>query len=161
MDDRACGNFSERLVLYHYGELSREQASEVAVHVLSCDSCREELEGLTHMLSNVPGPGKPSSGEVYAASQGVMRRLFRHRPFAIGKLLPLYLTAAAVIAAIFFATYLPDMGNRPPQLQDIQVATATTQGDFGVLDNMDVIGDLDVIQQIDRDGLDEIGPIRD
>ena len=160
MDDRTCSGFSERLVLYHYGELSREEASEVAVHVLSCDSCREELEGLTHMLSSVPGPERLNSGEVYAATQGVMRRLFRHRPSTIRKLLPLYLTAAAVIAAIFFATYFPDMGNQR-QLQDVQVATATTQGDWGVLENMDVIGDLDVIQQIDRNGLDEIGPIRD
>jgi Putative zinc-finger len=159
MDDRACSNFSERLVLYHYGELSKDEASEVAVHVLSCDSCRKELEGLTRMLSNVPGPEKLNSGEVYAASQGVMRRLFRHRPYGIRKLLPLYLTAAAVIAAIFLATYLPDMGNQR-QLQDMQ-QVATTQGDWGVLDNMDVIGDLDVIQQIDRNGLDEIGPIRD
>jgi len=158
MDDRACSNFSERLVLYHYGELSREQASEVAVHVLSCDSCRKELEGLTHMLSNVPGPEKLNSGEVYAATQGVMRKLFRHRPAGIRKLLPIYLTAFAVIAAIFIATYLPDMGNQP-QPQNVQVAT--TQGDWGVLENMDVIGDLDVIQQIDRNGLDEIGPIRD
>jgi hypothetical protein len=160
MDDRACSNFSEKLVLYHYGELSKDEASEVAIHVLSCDSCRKELEGLTHMLSNVPGPEKLNSGEVYAATQGVMRRLFRHRPYGIRKLLPLYLTAAAVIAAIFIATYLPDMGNQR-QLQDMQVATATTQGDWGVLENMDVIGDLDVIQQIDRNGLDEIGPIRD
>ena len=158
MDDRACSNFSERLVLYHYGELSREQASEVAVHVLSCDSCRKELEGLTHILSNVPGPEKLNSGEVYAATQGVMRKLFRHRPAGIRKLLPIYLTAFAVIAAIFIATYLPDMGNQP-QPQKVQVAT--TQGDWGVLENMDVIGDLDVIQQIDRNGLDEIGPIRD
>lgn len=160
MDDRTCSDYSERLVLYHYGELSREETAEVDIHVLSCDSCREELEGLTHMLSNVPGPERLNSGEVYAAAQGVMRKLFRHRPSAIRKLLPLYLTAAAVIAAMFIATYLPDMGSRPHP-RDIQVATATTQGDWGVLENMDVIGDLDVIQQIDRNGLDEIGPIRD
>ncbi|MHB8174903.1 MAG: anti-sigma factor family protein [Nitrospirota bacterium] len=158
MDDMICRDFSEKLVLYHYGELSREQASEVAAHVLSCASCRKELDDISYMLSNVPGPEKINPGEAYSAARGVMRRLFR-RPSAFRRLMPVYLTVAAAIAAVFIAVYLP--GFEAPQPKQAQVAKAPAQADWEVLNNMDVINDLDVIHQINQSGLDELGPIRE
>ena len=159
MDDRSSCDFSEKLILYHYGELSREQASEVAAHVISCASCRRELDDISFTLSSVPGPKNPTSGESYAAAKGVMRRLFR-KPSAFRKFVPVYITAAAAIAAVLIALYLPGF-NTTKQPMQAQAVKAPAPVDWEVLNNIDVIDDLDVIHQIDQSGLDELGPIRE
>ncbi len=158
MNDRSSCDFSEKLVLYHYGELSREQASEVAAHVLSCASCRHELDDISYTLSSVPGPKNPTSGESHAAARGVMRRLFR-KPSAFRKFVPVYITAAAAIAAVLIALYLPGFETKQPV--QAQTAKAPAPVDWEVLNNIDVIDDLNVIHQIDQSGLDELGPIRE
>ena len=158
MDKRTSCDFSEKLILYHYGELSREQASEVAAHVISCASCRKELEDISFTLSNIPGAKNPTSGESYSAARGVMRRLFR-RPSALRRLVPVYITAGVALIAVLMAVYLPALNTRQPQ--QAQVVKAPSQADWEVLNNFDVIDDLDVIHQIDQSGLDELGPIRE
>ncbi len=158
MYDRTSCDFSEKLILYHYGELSREQTSEVAAHVLSCASCRKELDDISFTLSNIPGPQNPTSGESYSAARGVMRRLFR-RPSAFRRLIPVYITAAVALVAVLMAVYLPGLNTRQPQ--QAQVVKTPAQADWEVLNNFDVIDDLDVIHQIDQSGLDELGPIRE
>jgi anti-sigma factor RsiW len=158
MDNRACRDYEEKLVLYHFGELGKAEAAEVAAHVLSCASCRSELD----LLRDISAPGMlpartPSHAEVQRAVQGVMEGISPARRRLGRRLIPAYIAVAAAVLAIFLTMYMPNIGGNTPQ--DTQMAMA--QPDWEVLENLDVIGDIDVIVQMDNTGLDELGPIRD
>lgn len=157
MDNR-CG-YGEKLVLYHFGELGKAEAADVATHVLSCAACRSELDEL-RMISapDALQARTPSQAEVNRAVQGVMEGIApAWRPSLGRRLIPAYIAAAAAVLAVFLTIYMPNIGGNAPQ--DTQVAMA--QADWEVLENLDVIGDIDVIVQMDNTGLDELGPIRD
>lgn len=156
MDNRSCSGYSEKLVLYHFGELDKAEAAEVAAHVLSCATCREELREIS-VLDGF-SPVKPRQGEVNRAVEGVMKGISPVRIGLARRLIPAYIAVAAAVLAVFLTIYMPNMGGKVPQEQQ-QVAMA--QADWEVLENLDVIGDIDVIVQMDKEGLDEIGPIRD
>ncbi|MBA7668713.1 hypothetical protein ES703_76828 [subsurface metagenome] len=47
---RSCEDISEMLVDYADGQLSASESSEVAEHLVKCESCRRTLEALQHSL---------------------------------------------------------------------------------------------------------------
>jgi len=57
----ACKEFEQDLVLYHYGELSRESRERVATHLPGCPACASYLKELAALLAltvNTDEPGE-------------------------------------------------------------------------------------------------------
>ncbi|MGA2192462.1 MAG: hypothetical protein ABSG42_03685 [Nitrospirota bacterium] len=153
MDKDTCG-YRNRLVLYHYGELERDEAATVAAHVLACQECRLELQAIAAL--RMVTPQAPDQGQVRRAVDAVLSKIAPRKRSFPGRLIPAYIAAGAAAATLVLTLVIPHFsGHR--QTLDNQVVLA--QADWEVLDNMDVIQDLDVIEEMENSGLDQLGPI--
>ena len=153
MDRNACIT-EERLILYHYGELDRDESGHIAQHVLLCPACQDRLEELADTLAMVPSE-VPDSHEVHRAVRGVLAAVTPGRRSLARRLVPAYVAAAVVAIALPTAVYSPQL-NKAPEQAAVPAPVVLAQADWDVLENMDVIFDLDVIQDIDDNNLDEL-----
>lgn len=150
--DTVCKGYEELLVLYHYGELEPPVSEDVAAHLKSCPSCAKELGEISRLIAAVPGY-TPTQWETSRAVKGVMERISVVKASRwFGKLIPAYVAAAAVVAAIVLSVAVPKFIERAPQENQV-----LAQGDWEVLENYDVIKDYEVIEQMDNiDNLDQL-----
>lgn len=146
MGEKHC--CKDDLLLYYYGELSRQRSRELADHLRGCSSCREEWRRLQRTLDGVGRPAielAPCEAGRFAA-----RVAARAQKRGRGRL---WLWGGAVTAMAVLALSLV---SRPPGIlpgRDNQlVADAAIVQELDLLQNMELLEELDMLQEFEGQG---------
>jgi len=138
----------EDLLLYYYGELDGQRCRELADHLESCASCRNEWRQLQRTLDGVPSPTiemAPSETSRFAARVAARAQ----RP-GRGRL---WLWGGAVTATVVLALSLIA---RPPGMLPSRdnklVADAAIAQELELLQNMELLEELDLLQDLEGQG---------
>ncbi len=145
-DQQNCNE--ELLTLYHYAELSEQEARELEQHLLDCEACRISLDEIAASLAAVPHPQLTlSEGQRQQFSARVSEKIKRPRAY----LLQRWGGAFAMAAALGLMVILLRPGEQPV----VHRPAAAALADIEVLEQLEMLKELELLKDLEL--LQELG----